>query len=170
MKLLQEILNDYPRIWEFYKHNSAGEKTNTPKYTQRYPVPISTLSMIIDFHKWTHATAHLVNETTGIELPNHVRRTEVGPDPVVMFRINWIDINWHAINKSLADTLSGEIVQWHTRIRIKVNDADVYSYQPSVMCSSCNHRSVMRINDEFICVNSACRDIMTGEVRRWQIN
>lgn len=172
MKLLEEILSDYPRIWEFYKHN-AGERERSPKYAQRYPLPMGTLSMIVDFHKWTHATAHLVANTTGIELPNHVRKVGVGPDPVVMFRIQWLDINWRLIEskrKTLAKTLGDEVQQWHTRIRVKVNDADIYAYQSDTFCAGCNHRSVVRTNDYFICVNVACRNPLTGEFRTWQIN
>ena len=171
MKLLDEILSDYPRIWEYYKHET-GERGRAPKYAQRYPVPLGTLSMVLDFHKWTHATAHLVAESVGLELPNHVRRTEVGPDPVVMFRINWLSISWHAVEqrKSLAKTLGDEIGQWHTRIRVKVNDADLYSYESTTLCQGCNHRSVVRMNDKFLCVNTACKNPLTGEWLTWQVN
>jgi len=172
VKLLEEIVSDYPRIWEFYKHNT-GERERSPKHTQRYPVPIGTLSMIIDFHNWTHKTVYIVRDTVGIELPNNVRKTAVGPDPVVMFRLNWLDTNWKLLEsrqKSLAKTLGGEVEQWHTRIRVKVNDADIYAYQATAICAGCEHRSVVRMNDTFICVNTTCRNPLTGEFRTWQIN
>jgi hypothetical protein len=172
MKLLDEILSDYPRVWEFYKHNS-GERERSPKHAQRYPLPMATLSMIVDFHKWTHKTAVLVSETVGVELPNHVRKIGVGPDPVVMFRINWLSNTWNAVEqrqKSLAKTLGNEIIHWHTVIRVKVNDADVYSYETTTICNSCLHRSVVRMNESLICVNSACRNPLTGEWRTWQVN
>tara|TARA_R110000868_G_scaffold74293_5_gene214774 strand:+ start:4983 stop:5501 length:519 start_codon:yes stop_codon:yes gene_type:complete len=172
MKLLDEILSDYPRVWEYYKHDT-GDRGRAPKYAQRYPLPMGTLSMILDFHKWTHATAHLVSETIGLELPNNVKRTEVGPDPVVMFRINWLSIVWTTVEqkqKTLAKTLGDEVGQWHTRIRVKVNDADVYTYEASTLCQGCQHRSVVRMNDRFICVNTACRNILTGEWLTWQVN
>jgi hypothetical protein len=172
VKLLDEILNDYPRVWEFYKQNNE-DKERGPKHAQRYPLPMGTLSLIIDFHKWTHRTAHLVSESVGIELPNHIKRTEVGPCPVVMFRIHWLSNTWHTIEqrqKSLAKTLGDEVGQWHTRIRVKVNDADIYAYDPQMICHSCNHSSVVRMNDRFICVNTACRNIMTGEWLSWQVN
>jgi hypothetical protein len=172
MKLLDEILSDYPRVWEYYKHDT-GDRGRAPKYAQRYPLPMGTLSMILDFHKWTHATAHLVSDTIGLELPNNVKRTEVGPDPVVMFRINWLSIVWTTVEqkqKTLAKTLGDEVGQWHTRIRVKVNDADVYTYEASTLCQGCQHRSVVRMNDRFICVNTACRNILTGEWLTWQVN
>jgi hypothetical protein len=172
MKLLEEILSDYPRIWEFYKQD-ISERERTPKHAQRYPLPLGTLSMIIDFHKWTHATTRLVSSEIGIEVPNHIRKVGVGPDPVVMFRIHWIDANWNAIEtrrKSLAKTLGGEVEQWHTRIRVKVNDADIYAYQSDTFCQSCFHRSVVRMNNTYICVNVACRNPLTGEFLTWQIN
>lgn len=170
MKLLEEILSDYPRIWNYYKHDT-GEKSRGPKYAQRYPVPMGTLSLIIDFHKWTHKTAHLVSESTGLELPNHVRRTEVGPSPVVMFRLQWLNNNWGNVEskrKTLAKTLGDEIIHWHTRIRVKVNDGDIYTYQSETICEFCLHRSVVRMNDKFVCVNVACRNPITGEWRTWQ--
>jgi hypothetical protein len=172
VKLLDEILSDYPRVWEYYKHNTH-ERTNAPKYTQRYPLPLATLSMMIDFHKWTHATSKLFAETTGMDLPIHIKRTEVGPCPLVMFRLNWISNSWSVLQskqKSLSETLGGEIGQWHTRIRVKVNDGDTYTYEAQMSCQSCNHRSVVRINDNLICVNSACRNPMTGEWLSWQVN
>lgn len=172
MKLLEEILSDYPRIWEFYKQDD-GERGRGPKYAQRYPMPMGTLSMIVDFHKWVHTTARLVAETVAIELPNTVRKVGVGPDPVVMFRINWLDTNWSLIQsrqKSLAKTLGDEVGHWHTKIRVRVNDADLYAYQPETSCQSCLHRSVVRMNDKLICVNVACRNPLTGEFLTWQIN
>lgn len=172
MKLLEEILNDYPRVWEFYRHDT-GEKARTPKFAQRYPLPLGTISMILDFHKWTHATAILVSQEIGVTLPNDVRKTEVGPCPVVMFRLDWMNKNWSSVErkrKSLAKTLSDDVVHWHTRIRVKVNDGDTYSYDPSVFCQNCNHRSAVRWNDRYICVNPACRHPLTGEVLSWQIS
>lgn len=170
MKLLDEILNDYPRVWEFYKQDT-GEKARTIKFSQRYPLPLGTISMILDFHKWTHASAQLVSEEIGVTLPNDVRKTEIGPCPVVMFRINWLSNNWFDLErkrKSLAKTLSDDVMNWHTRIRFKVNDGDTYAYESSVVCTRCSHKSVMRWNDRFICVNPACRNPMTGEVWSWQ--
>lgn len=170
MKLLEEILSDYPRIWNYYKHDT-GEKSRGPKYAQRYPVPIGTLSLIIDFHKWTHRTAYLVSSETGIQLTDIVKRTEVGPSPVVMYRLQWLNNNWGKLEtqrKSLAKTLSDEVLHWHTRIRVKVNDGDIYTYESTVVCEHCSHRSVMRMNDRFICVNISCKNLLTGEWRTWQ--
>ena len=88
MKLLEEILSDYPRVWEYYKHGNV-EVTRGPKFSQRYPLPLGTLSMIIDFHKWTHRTTYLVASEIQQALPVAVRKTEVGPCPLVMSRIQW---------------------------------------------------------------------------------
>ena len=170
MKLLQEMLSDYPRVWEFYKQD-LQEKSRGPKFSQRYPLPIGTLSMIIDFHKWTHRTSNLVASETGIPLDNTVRKTGIGPCPTVMYRLSWMNQNWHNIEtkrKSLARTLGDEILGWHTRIRVKVNDGDYYAYDSAVICESCDHASVVRKNDSFICVNIACRNPITGEWRQWQ--
>lgn len=170
MRLLDEILSEYPRVWNYYKQDT-GERGRAPKYAQRYPVPIGTLSMIIDFHKWTHKTARLVSNETGIELPNYVRKVGVGPDPVVMFRIQWLSNNWVQVEtkrKSLAKTLGDEVTHWHTRIRLKVNDGDIYTYESNTLCQSCLNRSVVRMNDKFICVNIDCRNPLTGEWRTWQ--
>ena len=172
VRLLDEILSDYPRIWEFYKQND-GDKARAPKYAQRYPVPMGTLSMIIDFHDWVHLSSKLISDSAKIELSNHIRKTEIGPCPVVMYRIHWLSNTWQTIEqrqKSLAKTLGDEVGQWHTRIRVKVNDADIYAYDPQMICQGCNHRSVVRMNDRFICVNTACRNIMTGEWSSWQVN
>lgn len=106
-----------------------------------------------------------------VRLP--VRKTEVGPCPVVMFRLDWMNKNWSVIErkrKSLAKTLGDDVVHWHTRIRVKVNDGDTYSYDPTIFCQNCNHRSAVRWNDRYICVNPACRNPLTGEVLSWQIN
>ena len=170
VRLLDEILSDYPRIWEFYKHND-GEKARAPKYAQRYPVPIGTLSLIIDFHDWVHFSSKLISDSAKLELSNHIRKTEVGPCPVVMYRVKWISNNWHILkqrNKSLSKTLGDEVVNWHTRIRVKVNDGDIYAYQSELLCTQCAHRSVVRMNDNFICVNSACRNPLTGKWFTWQ--
>jgi hypothetical protein len=170
MKLLDELLSDYPRVWEFYKHDT-GEKSRTPKFAQRYPLPLGTISMILDFHNWTHKTAHLVSDELGVTLPNHVRKTEVGPCPVVMFRIQWLNNTWSHLEqkrKSLSKTLGDEVVHWHTRIRVKVNDGDTYTYESEMICHNCSNRSVMRINERYICVNTICRNPMTGEVLSWQ--
>jgi hypothetical protein len=169
MKLLEEILSDYPRVWEYYKHD-AGEKNRGPKFSQRYPLPLATLSMILDFHKWTHKTTYLVAGELQQALPVPVRRTDVGPCPLVMSRIRWLDYSWEEIvrkRKSLSKTLGDEIVHWHTRIRIKVNDGDTYTYESEMACESCAHRSVMRINDKFVCVNTGCKNPLTGEFRTW---
>jgi hypothetical protein len=172
VRLLEEILSDYPRIWEFYKQND-GEKARAPKYAQRYPVPIGTLSLIIDFHDWVHQSSKLISDSAKIELSNHVKKTEVGPCPVVMFRVKWISNHWHILkqrNKSLSETLGDEVTNWHTRIRVRVNDGDTYTYQTEMLCIQCVHRSVVRINDTFLCVNTACRNVMTGEWLKWQTN
>ena len=172
MKLLDEILSDYPRIWNFYKQDS-GDKQRQPKYAQRYPLPLGTLSLILDFHKWVHESSLSLADKTGIELSNHVRKTEVGPDPVVMYRVQWLSNNWNLIEvkqKHLAKTLSGEILAWHTRIRVKVNDGDIYEYQAHTLCAQCKHRSVVRINNTFLCVNIECRNPLTGKWRTWLIN
>lgn len=172
MKLLDEIISDYPRVWEYYKH-ATSEKSRAPKFSQRYPLPVGTLSMMLDFHKWTHKTSRLVADTTQLELPNDIRKTEVGPCPLVLYRLNWLNSNWSHIQrkqKPLSETLSGEITLWHTRIKIKVNDGDTYTYESSMVCKRCTHRSVMRINDIYICVNSACRNPITNEVLSWEIN
>ena len=171
VRLLDEILSDYPRIWEFYKQDT-GEKTRTQKYANRYPIPMGTLSLIIDFHDWVHFSAKLISSEAKIMLPNTDRKTEVGPCPVVMFRVKWISNNWHILkqrNKSLSKTLGDEVLNWHTKIRVKVNDGDTYSYQAETLCTHCAHRSVVRMNDSFICVNVACRNPMTGEWRTWQM-
>jgi hypothetical protein len=164
MKMLEEILNDYPRIWEFYK-NDNSEKTRAPKFAQRYPLPMATLSMIIDFEKWTHKTTLLVSSEIGIQLPNHVRKTEVGPNPVVMYRLHWLNQQWSVVEnrkKSLAKTLSDDIIEWHTRIRVKVNDGNTYAYDPVLICNRCFHRSIVRFNDGYLCVNPACKNPLTG--------
>lgn len=171
MKLLEEILNDYPRVWEFYRHDT-GEKGRAPKFAQRYPLPLGTISMILDFHTWTHRTAYLVASELGVTLPNDVRKTEVGPCPVVMFRIDWLNKNWSNVErkkKSLAKTLGDDVVHWHTRIRVKVNDADTYAYESTMLCTQCSHKSVMRWNERYVCVNPACRNPLTGEVRTWPV-
>jgi len=170
VRLLDEILSDYPRIWEFYKQDE-GDKGRAPKYAQRYPLPIGTLSMIIDFHGWVHFSSKLISDSAKIELSNHVRKTEVGPCPVVMYRVKWIGNNWHTLkqrNKSLSKTLGDEVIDWHTRIRVKVNDGDTYTYQTDMLCNNCSHRSVVRINDTFICVNTACKNPLTGRWLTWQ--
>lgn len=169
-RLLEEMLSDYPRVWEFYKQNHQ-EQSRGPKFAQRYPLPLGTISMMIDFHKWTHNTTYLVAGTLQQELPTGGRRTEVGPNPLVMTRLKWIAHNWdnlHRKNKSLAKTLGDEVLDWHTRIRVKVNDGDFYSYDSTVICDSCSNASVMAINDTFICVNVACKNPLTGEWRKWQ--
>lgn len=171
LKLLDEILSDYPRIWNFYKQENA-ERDRGPKYAQRYPLPIGTLSMVIDFHKWVNETALSTSKTTGIELSNHITKTPVGPCPVVMYRLQWLSNNWNLINskqKHLTKSLSSEVVNWHTRIRVKVNDGDIYTYHSHIVCNQCSHRSVVRMNDKFICVNVQCRNPMTGEWRQWDI-
>jgi hypothetical protein len=171
VRLLDEILSDYPRIWEFYKQND-GDKGRAPKYAQRYPMPMGTLSMIIDFHEWTHYTAKLISKTIKTELPNNIRKIEVGPCPVIMFRVKWVGNNWHTLkqrHKSLAETLGDEVTNWHTRIRVKVNDGDTYTYQAETVCDNCSHRSVVRINDRFLCVNIGCRNPMSGEWLSWQV-
>lgn len=170
MKLLDEILSDYPRVWEYYKHDT-GEKGRAPKFSQRYPLPLGTLSMILDFHKWTHKTTYFVASEIQQALPVPVRRTEVGPCPLVMSRIEWLNIVWEDITrkrKSLSKTLGDEIVHWHTRIRVKVNDGDTYTYESAMTCAQCAHKSVMRINDVFVCVNTACKNPLTGKLRTWQ--
>jgi len=172
LKLLDEILSDYPRIWNFYKQDS-GDKQRQPKYAQRYPLPLGTLSMVLDFHKWVNQSALEVADKTGIELSNHIRKTPVGPNPVIMYRLQWLSNHWSAIEnkqKHLAKYLGNEIVQWHTRIRVKVNDGDIYEYQSAVICQTCFHRSVVRINDTLICVNIECRNPLTGKWRTWPIN
>ena len=170
MKLLEEMLSDYPRVWEFYRHD-LNEKSRGPKFSQRYPLPIGTLSMIIDFHKWTHKTTNLVSEEIGQSLELQVRKTGIGPCPTVMYRLWWLNEQWKNVErqrKSLAKTLGNEILHWHTRIRVKVNDGDFYSYDSAVVCRQCAHASVVRMNDSFICVNIACRDPLTGAWRQWQ--
>jgi hypothetical protein len=171
VRLLDEILSDYPRIWEFYKQDQ-GDKGRAPKYAQRYPVPMGTLSMVIDFHEWVHFSAKLISKSTKIELSNTVRKTEVGPCPVVMYRVKWISSNWHTLkqrNKSLSQTLNEEVVGWHTRIRVKVNDGDIYAYQSEMLCPTCDHRSVVRMNDTYICVNVSCRNPITGRWLKWPV-
>lgn len=170
MKLLEEILNDYPRVWEYYRQD-LQEKSRGPKFSQRYPLPIGTLSMIIDFHKWTHKTTNLVSEEIAQPLDMNIRKIGVGPCPTVMYRIWWLNEHWRDIQnkrKSLAKTLGDEILHWHTRIRVKVNDGDLYAYDSAIVCTQCQHASVVRKNDFFICVNIACRDPMTGAWRQWQ--
>ena len=170
--LLDEILSDYPRIWNFYKQDE-GDKARAPKYAQRYPLPIGTLSMIIEFHKWVNESATSVSKVTGIELLNHIKKIGVGPNPVVMYRIQWLSTNWHVITskqKHISKSLSNEITNWHTRIRVKVNDGDTYAYQSTMVCNACSHRSVMRINDTFLCVNVECRNPLTGKWRTWLSN
>jgi hypothetical protein len=172
MKLLDEILSDYPRIWNFYRQD-IGEKQRQPKYAQRYPLPLGTLSMILDFHKWVNESSLSLADKTGIELSNNIRKTAVGPDPVVMYRIQWLSNNWSSIEnkqKHLAKILGNEIIHWHTRIRVKVNDGDIYEYQSTILCEQCTHKSVVRINDIFLCVNVECRNPLTGKWRTWQIN
>lgn len=172
MKLLDEIISDYPRVWEYYKHNST-DRSRAPKFSQRYPLPIATLSMMLDFHKWTHKTSRLVADNVGIDLPNDIKRTEIGPCPLVVYRLHWLNTNWSHIQrkeKSLSETLGNEILLWHTRIRVKVNDGDTYTYEPTMICSSCTHKSIMRINDMFICFNTACRSAVSGEMFSWKIN
>lgn len=170
VKLLSEILSDYPRIWNFYKQDN-GEKTRTPKFAQRYPLPIGTLSMIMDFHKWVHESCKLTVDVTGIQLSQQIRKLPIGPDPVIMYRLNWLGENWNIIqhrDKIFARNLGNEILGWHTKIRVKVNDGDIYSYQTEMRCHQCSHRSVVRMNDEFICVNVACKNPISGEWLKWQ--
>lgn len=168
---LEELLGDYPKIWHFYKQNT-GDYGRSEKYAQRYPLPISTLSLIIDFHKWTHATCHLVNDYTGLPVPRNARPSEAGPCPLVIVRLHWLLNCWTTIeaHKSLSKTLGGEVVQWQTRIRSRVNDGDEYSYTAAVICHRCQSRTVMRVKDKYLCVNSNCRDKFTGEWFSWEIN
>jgi hypothetical protein len=171
VRLLDEILSDYPRVWEFYKHDTS-DKSRTQKYANRYPVPMGTLSLIIDFHGWVHQTTVIISSEAQLPLPKPVKKTEVGPCPSVMSKVQWMGNNWHIIKqrkKSLSQTLGGEIVDWHTKIRVKVNDGDIYSYQSAVVCGRCAYKSVVRINDKFICVNVQCRNPMTGEWRTGDI-
>ena len=170
-KLIDEILSDYPRIWNFYKQNS-GEKSRTPKFAQRYPLPIATLSLIVDFHKWVHESTKLVINVTGVKYKNQVRKIGVGPDPAIMSRLQWLSDNWTQIqqkNKIFARNLSNDIQNWHTRIRVKVNDGDSYVYETTMVCDACSHRSVIRLNDTYFCVNMACRNPLSGELRSWQV-
>lgn len=169
-RLLEEIISDYPRVWEFYKHHNE-EKSRNPKFSQRYPLPLGTISMMVDFHKWTHNTTYLVAGTLQQDLPVTVRRTEVGPNPLVLHKLKWMMNKWDDLqrkNKSLAQTLGNEVLDWHTRIRVKVNDGDFYSYDSSIICDGCSHASVMAVNDLYVCVNVACRNPLTGEWRKWQ--
>jgi hypothetical protein len=169
MKLLDEILSDYPRIWEFYR-NDLQEKARGPKFSQRYPLPIGTLSMVMDFHKWTYKTTNIVAEELGQVFANEVRKTGIGPCPTIMSRLLWINSQWSNIErkrKSLARTLGDEILHWHTRIRVKVNDGDIYTYDSAMLCQQCAHASVVRMNDSFVCVNIECRDPLTGAWRKW---
>ena len=167
---LDELLGDYPRIWNFYK-TDYGDKGRAAKYSQRYPLPMGTLSMVLDFHKWVSSTSKLVSDVTGLPVPRNARPSEAGPDPLVIVRLHWLRNSWSSVEpkRSLAKTLGEEIVGWHTRIRIKVNDGDVYSYTASVICTRCQNRTIMRMNDRYICVNSNCRDKFTGEWFSWQI-
>lgn len=170
MRLLDEILSDYPRVWEFYKHDST-EKGRAPKFSQRYPLPLGTISMMMDFHKWTHKTTYLVAGELQQALPVPVRRTDVGPCPLVMSRVRWLSYSWEELvrkRKSLSQTLGDEVVHWHTRIRVKVNDGDVYTYESEMVCDDCSHRSVMCVNDKFVCVNTGCKNPLTGQFRTWQ--
>ena len=171
MRLLDEILSDYPRVWNYYKHDT-GDKARTPKFAQRYPLPLATLSMMLDFHKWTHKTAYLYAGALQQDLPTPPQRTETGPSPIVMVRLRWMSNNWNELNrknKSLCKTLGDEVLYWHTRIRVKVNDGDLYSYDPIMKCTSCGNSTVVQMNDMAVCVNVACRNPMTGEWRSWQI-
>ena len=172
MKLLDEIISDYPRVWEYYKQANT-DRSRAPKYSQRYPLPIATLSMMIDFHKWTHATCKLVAEVVDIELPNDIKKTEVGPCPLVLYRLAWLNKNWSHIQnrqKHLSETLHVEVSKWHLRIKTKVNDGDSWHYETTMSCIHCSLKSVMRKEETYICVNSACRNPMTNEVLSWQIN
>lgn len=168
---IEELLGDYPKIWHFYKQNT-GEYGRSEKYAQRYPLPINTLSLIIDFHKWAHSTVRLVGEITGLEIPRNAKPSEAGPCPLVIVRLHWLKNTWTKVetNKSLATTLGNEVIQWQTRIRSRVNDGDLYAYTASVICERCHSRTVMRVNDRYLCVNSNCRDKFTGEWFSWQIN
>lgn len=171
MRLLDEVLSDYPRVWNYYKHDT-GDKARTPKFAQRYPLPLATLSMMLDFHKWTHKSAYLCAGALQQALPVSPPRTETGPCPIVMVRLRWMSHNWNELtrkNKSLSKTLGDETLHWHTRIRVKVNDGDHYSYDPAIKCTSCGNSTVVQMNDLGVCVNVACRNPMTGEWRSWQI-
>lgn len=168
---LDQLLGDYPKIWHFYKQN-LGDTSRSEKYSQRYPLPISTLSLIIDFHKWTHNTARLVSEYIGVEVPINAKPSEAGPCPLVIVRLHWLKNSWGQVQnfKSLAKTLGGEVVQWQTKIGTRVNDGDLYSYTAAVICERCQSRTVMRVNDKYLCVNANCRDKFTGEWFSWEIN
>lgn len=167
---LEELLGDYPKIWYFYKQD-FGDKGRSEKYAQRYPLPINTLSLILDFHKWTHATARIVNEHTGLPIPRNARPSQAGPCPLVISRLHWLMNCWNTVeaNKSLAKTLGDEVVKWQTRIKSRVNDGDVYSYTAAVICQRCHSRTIMRVNDRYLCVNADCRDRFTGEWFSWEI-
>lgn len=168
---IDELLGDYPKIWHFYKQD-YGDRGRSEKYAQRYPLPINTLSLIIDFHKWTHSTARLVSDYIGIPVPKNAKPSEAGPCPLVIVRLHWLKNSWGDVqnHKSLARTLGGEVVQWQTKIRGRVNDGDLYSYTAAVICERCQSRTVMRVNDRYLCVNSNCRDKFTGEWFSWEIN
>jgi len=170
VNLLQHIVSEYPRIWEFYKTDTSQNERRT-KHAQRYPLPMDTLSMIVDFHKWTFRTATLFGEATGLEVPTFAKRAEVGACPAVISRLNWMQVSWQVLenkNKSLAKTLTNDIIIWQTRINRKVNDGEIFTYLEKEVCDTCNNNSVMRYNDYLICVNTACRNPITGEVKRWR--
>lgn len=172
VKLLDEILSDYPRVWQFYKRND-GERVRTSRHAQRYPLPIATISMVLEFHSWTHETTQLVSDVVGLVMPAPVRKTETGPCPSVMSKIKWLNNSWSDLEsqqKHLAGDLHHEILGWHTRIRAKVNDADVYAYDPGKVCDVCGHASIVRMGNKLICIANDCRNKMTGEYRSWEIN
>jgi hypothetical protein len=171
MKLLDEILSDYPRIWEYYKHET-GERGRAPKYAQRYPVPMGTLSMVLDFHKWTHSNSKLVSEVIAIRLPCNVQPSASGPDPLVIARLVWLTKVWsnlEVVDKNLAKTLDGEVDHWSLKIRQRLQGAAPYKYLSGATCQYCATRSVVQYEDSLMCINAECRDPMTGEWRTWQM-
>lgn len=169
--LLEELVGDYPRIWNFYKHSSDDNSRNQ-KYAQRYPIPMGTLSLIIDFHKWTHVTSRLVSRETGLPVPRNATPSEAGPCPLVILRLNWLSNAWTSLEAkqgNLDKTLAREVSDWHSRIRRRVDDGDTYTYTPAIYCSRCNSHAVMRVGERYVCVNGRCRDPFTGEWFSWQI-
>lgn len=170
---LQNILGDYPKLWDFIEGSKSSTNERSMKYARRYPLSIDALSNIIIFHKWVNFTTSIVAEVTGLPIPRNARRADTGPCPAILERLHWLEVSWLALeskNKNLSKTLSSEIVEWQYKIARRVGQTDTYTYDTAVICANCQGRTVMRIDDKYLCVNIVCKNPMTGEWRTWQIS
>lgn len=168
---IRQLLGDYPRLWEFIDAKPSVSQRNA-RNSRRYPLSISVLSTILEFHMWVHETALIVSQVTYLPLPNRFSHSSAGPDPSVMERLNWVASVWDSLEKNekhLSKDLSKEIDKWSNRIRSRFEGADSYKYLAGAQCNNCKTRSVVQYHKSLMCINVECRDALTGEWRTWEV-